>query len=159
MKPKDIVMMSLVKPFTLSLTEPICLALNMYIALVYGLLYIWFESFPLVFTGMYGWSLGIEGLAFLGILIGTFVVLPPFVWYFHKYTEPQFNEDGELTPELRLPPAFVGAFALPICLFWFGWSAGRTHWIVPIIGSGLFSVGTFTLFNGKSSFYLKSIRC
>lgn len=33
---KDIVMMTLVRPFTLSLTEPIALALNVYIALIYG---------------------------------------------------------------------------------------------------------------------------
>ena len=66
----------------------------------------------------------------------------------HKYTEPQFNANGELKPEKRLPPAFVGAFAIPICLFWFGWSARPdVHWIVPIIGSSLFSMGAFLLFN------------
>lgn len=128
--------------------EPICLCLNMYIALIYGLLYIWFESFPIVFVEIYGFSLGLEGLSFLGILIGTFVVFPPFVWYQHKYIEPKFDENGELTPEWRLPPSFVGAFAIPICLFWFGWSARPSiHWIMPIIGSAWFSVGAFLLFN------------
>lgn len=144
---KDIVMMTLVKPFTLSLAEPICLCLNMYIALIYGLLYIWFESFPIVFVQIYGFSLSMEGLAFLGIFFGVFVVLPPFVYYQHKYIEPKFDENGELKPEWRLPPSFVGAFCIPICLFWFGWSAGRTHWIMPIIGSGWFSIGAFLLFN------------
>ena len=32
-------------------------------------------------------------------------------------------------------------------MFMFGWSAGRTHWIVPIIGSGFFTIGGFLLFN------------
>jgi DHA1 family multidrug resistance protein-like MFS transporter len=41
--------MSLVKPITLNFTEPIVFLLNLYIALIYGLLYIWFESFPMVF--------------------------------------------------------------------------------------------------------------
>lgn len=145
---KDIVMMSLVRPFTLSVLEPICLCLNMYIALIYGLLYIWFESFPIVFIEIYGFTLGTEGLAFLGILIGVFITLPPFVWYQHKYIEPKFNEKGELTPEWRLPPSFVGAFAIPICLFWFGWSSRPDiHWIMPIIGSAFFAVGSFLLFN------------
>lgn len=145
---KDIAIMTLVKPFQLSLMEPICLCLNMYIALIYGLLYIWFESFPIVFVEIYGFSLGLEGLSFLGILIGTFVVFPPFVWYQHKYIEPKFDENGELTPEWRLPPSFVGAFAIPICLFWFGWSSRPSiHWIMPIIGSAWFSVGAFLLFN------------
>ena len=119
-----------------------------YIALIYGLLYIWFESFPLVFIQIYGFTLGTEGLAFLGILIGAFVVLPPFCWYQHKYIEPKFNDNGELQPEWRLPPSFVGAFAIPICLFWFGWSSRPDiHWIMPIIGSSFFSIGAFLLFN------------
>ena len=140
-------MMTLVRPFTLSLGEPICLCLNAYIALIYGLLYIWFESFPIVFVEIYGFTLSQQGLAFLGIFVGVFIVFPPFVWYQHKYIEPKFNENGELKPEWRLPPSFVGAFCIPICLFWFGWSAGRTHWIMPIIGSAWFSIGAFLLFN------------
>lgn len=144
----EIVKMVLIRPFTLSFLEPICFALNMYLALIYGLLYIWFESFPIVFIEIYGFSLGTQGLAFLGILIGVFVALPPFIWYFHRYTEPKFDENGELQPEWRLPPAFVGAFAIPVCLFWFGFSARESvHWIVPIIGTAWFSVGAFLLFN------------
>ncbi|KAF4342725.1 Caffeine resistance 5 [Fusarium beomiforme] len=123
MSMKDIAIMTLVRPFQLSLGEPIVFTLNLYIALIYGLLYIWFESFPIVFREIYGFSLGIQGLAFLGILIAVFIVLPPFIWYQHKYIEPKFNEDGELKPEWRLPPSFVGAFAILICLFWFGWSS------------------------------------
>ena len=78
--------MTLVKPITLNFQEPIVFLLNLYIALIYGLLYIWFESFPLVFSGIYGFSLGIEGVAFLGILVGTLIgsdVL--FAWlYFYQ---------------------------------------------------------------------------
>lgn len=148
MSVKDIATMTLLKPFTLMLFEPILLALNLYIALVYGLLYIWFESFAIVFVEIYGFNLGEEGLAFLGILIGGFVVIPPFFWYLHKYQEPKFNKNGEIRPEERLPPAFVGAFCIPICLFWFGWtSRASVHWIVPIIGSGFFTIGSFLLFN------------
>jgi len=145
---REIVMMILVRPFQLSFTEPMVFLLNLYIALIYGLLYIWFESFPIVFSGIYGFSLGLVGTAFLGIFVGVFVVLGPFIWYQKKYIEPKFNDKGELQPEWRLPPSFVGAFAIPICLFWFGWSSrADVHWIVPIIGSGWFSIGAFLLFN------------
>ncbi|KAK4942684.1 GTPase-activating protein [Elasticomyces elasticus] len=145
---REIVMMVLVRPFTLCFTEPMVLLLNLYIALIYGLLYIWFESFPIVFINIYGFNLGTEGLAFLGILIGAFVVIGPFTWYQRKYIEPKFNEKGELQPEWRLPPSFVGGFCIPICLFWFGWSARPdVHWIMPIIGSSFFSIGAFLLFN------------
>ena len=45
MSAKDAAQMVLIRPFTMSFTEPICIALNLYIALVYALLYLWFESF------------------------------------------------------------------------------------------------------------------
>ncbi|PSR79988.1 putative caffeine resistance protein 5 [Coniella lustricola] len=150
---KDVAQMALIRPFTLLFTEPIVFLLDLYIALIYGLLYIWFESFPIVFIEIYGFSLGTEGLAFLGILLGVFVVAPLLFWYHHRYIEPKFNENGELTPEWRLPPAFVGAFAIPICLFWFGWtSRADIHWIVPIIGTAWFSVGAFLLFNSVMNY-------
>jgi MFS transporter, DHA1 family, multidrug resistance protein len=143
----EIVQMTLIRPFTLSFTEPIVFLLNFYIALIYALLYLWFESFPIVFIGIYNFSLGKLGLAFLGILMGAFVTIPPFFWYLYKYQEPMFNEAGEIKPEYRLPPAFVGAFFIPVCLFWFGWSSrASVHWIMPVIGSGFFSIGAFLLF-------------
>ena len=88
--------------------------MNLYIALIYGLLYIWFESFVVVFIGVYKFSLGQEGLAFLGILVGAIIVIPPFFIYLRKVVEPQFDENGELTPEKRLPPAFVGGLCIPM---------------------------------------------
>lgn len=148
MTPNQVVTMALIKPFTLNFTEPMVFLLNLYIALIYGLLYIWFESFPIVFVELYGFSLGTLGLAFLGILLGSFIVMPPFFAYLYYYLEPQFDDNGDIKPEKRLYTCCVGAFCIPICLFWFGWSARENiHWIMPIIGSAWFSVGAFLLFN------------
>lgn len=108
-------MMALVRPITLNFTEPMVFLLNLYIALIYGLLYCWFESFYIVFVGIYGFNVGEEGLAYLGILIGAFVTIPPFFFYLHRYLEPKFDEEGNIKPEERLPAAFVGAFCIPIC--------------------------------------------
>lgn len=139
--------MTMIRPFVLTFQEPVVLLLNVYLALVYGLLFIWFESFPLVFEGIYGFNLGQTGLAFLGILVGALVAIPPFLWYIRAVQEKQFNEKGEIKPEKRLPPAMVGAFFIPICLFWFGWSARPSiHWIMPIVGTGFFSAGALLLF-------------
>lgn len=132
---REIAMMSLVRPFTLNFTEPMVsgslsqghrhmlthakvFLLNLYIALIYGLLYIWFESFVIVFIDIYGFGLGEEGLSFLGILIGAFVIIPPYFLYMYKFLEPQFDENGEIQPEKRLYACTVGAFCIPICLFW-----------------------------------------
>lgn len=145
---KDIVMMALVRPITLNFLEPMVFLLNLYIALIYGILYIWFESFVIVFIDIYHFGLGEEGLAYLGIFVGALLVIPPFFAYLHYYMEPRFDENGSISPEKRLTPAFVGAFCIPICLFWFGWtSRPEVHWIVPIIGTSFFALGTFLLFN------------
>lgn len=106
-----------------------------------------FESFPIVFVQGYGFSLGTEGLAFLGILVGALVVIPPFFAYLYYVQEPQFDEKGDLQPEKRLPPACVGGIFIVACLFFFGWSSLRTPWIVPIIASSFFSIGALLLFN------------
>jgi DHA1 family multidrug resistance protein-like MFS transporter len=147
MATNEMIQMILIRPFTISFTEPIVFLLNIYIALVYALLYLWFESFPIVFIGIYHFSVGTQGLAFIGILVGAFITMPPYFWYCHKYVEPLYKGNSGIKPEVRLKPAFVGAFALPICLFWFGWSARTSiHWIMPVIGSSFFSVGAFLLF-------------
>ena len=148
MNAREIAMMTLVRPFTLNFTEPMVFLLNLYIALTYGLLYVWFESFPIVFNGIYDFNLGQLGLAFLGILVGAVLVLPFYYLWVYLYIEPKFNRpDKTLSPEARLPPACAGGFFIPICLFWFGWSARPSiHWIMPIVGSGFFAVGTFLLF-------------
>ena len=71
----QVALIALIRPITLNL-EPIVFLLNLYIALIYGLLYIWFESFPIVFVGIYGFDLGQEGLAFVGILVGSSNPIP-----------------------------------------------------------------------------------
>ncbi|KAF2436712.1 MFS general substrate transporter [Tothia fuscella] len=80
--------------------------------------------FPIVFSGIYHFDLGRNGLTFLGILIGAFFIMKP------------------------LPPAIVGSVCIVICMFWFGWTSRESiHWIVPVIGSSFFSMGAVLLFN------------
>ncbi|KAF2842345.1 putative caffeine resistance protein 5 [Patellaria atrata CBS 101060] len=107
---RDTTLMTLVRPFTLNPTEPVVFLLNLYIALIYGLLYIWFESFLI---------------------------------------NPRSTTAAKFSLRNVLPPACVGGFFIPICLFWFSWSARpEIHWLMPIVGSRFFTVGAFLLSNG-----------
>ncbi|PWY84823.1 MFS general substrate transporter [Aspergillus heteromorphus CBS 117.55] len=146
---RELAMITLVRPFTLNFLEPMVFLLNLYIALIYGLLYVWFESFAIVFGEIYHFNLGQIGLAYIGILTGVIITIPPYYWWMHRYLEPKFDPvTGALPPEARLPPAIIGGLFIPVCLFWFGWSARPDiHWIMPIVGSGFFAVGAFLLFN------------
>lgn len=133
------------RAFTLSFSEPAIFFVDLYSSLLYGVLYIWFESFPLVFGEIYNFSIGQQGLVFLGIFVGGIITLPCYLFWIRRYIIPQFA--SPVRPEVILPPTFFGAFALPICLFWYGWtSRSNIHWIVPLVGSGSFTISIITLF-------------
>lgn len=137
------------RAFSLTLFEPIIFLMNTYAGLLYGVLFIWFESFPLVFGDIYHFNAGQQGLVFIGIFVFAALSVVCFLTWIKLYLVPKLkSETSKFNPEMVLPPMFLGCFALPICLFWFGWSSRESvHWIVPIIGTGFFSIGVVTLFN------------
>lgn len=112
----DLLKMAFVLPFRLSFTEPILLATNLYLGLVYAILYCWFEAFPLAFISVYKMSLGLSGLPFLSIVVGAVVSMVGYFVYLYIVTEKDMLND-RMTPEKRLPVACVGAIFLPICMF------------------------------------------
>lgn len=137
----------LARAFTLTFTEPIVFLLDLYTALLYGVLFTWFESFPLVFGDIYHFDLGQQGLAFLGIFAGGVFTVPCYLLWVRYGVVPRYNKPW-FRPEMVLPPTFFGSASLPVCLFWYGWSARESvHWIMPIVGSAFFTVGVVTLFN------------
>jgi DHA1 family multidrug resistance protein-like MFS transporter len=134
------------RAFILTFSEPVIFFVDLYCALLYGVLYVWFESFPIVFGDIYGFKIDQQGLVFLGIFVGAVIILPCYLLWIRKHLVPQFSKPP-VKPEIILPPTFFGAFALPICLFWYGWTSRPSiHWIVPLIGSGFFTVSIITLF-------------
>ena len=140
---------TLVRPFVLCFQEPICILLNAYTALICGLFFIWLESFPIVFSGIYDFNLVEVGLAFIGLLIGSFVAFGVFIAWFHFTSAKDSGCICRLSPmpEERFVPLMWGCIFIPACLFIFGWSARKDiHWMLPILGSSLFSIGGFSLF-------------
>ncbi|KAJ3542932.1 hypothetical protein NM688_g5922 [Phlebia brevispora] len=143
----DIAMMTLVRPFVLGFQEPIVAFWNLYIGLVYGIIYCFIASFDVVFIEHHHFNLGQNGLAFIGIICGAAIGFALFVPWAEYDLKPRFRPGGSFVPENRLPVGMVGACILPISLFWFGWtSAGSIHWIVPILASALWAAASFFLF-------------
>lgn len=132
---------ALVRPIVMTLTEPIILAINLYVGLTYAILYSYLESYPVVFAEGYGWNLGLAGLPFLAITVGGLVSYVVYcLWSYYSW-EPKFvAAKGELAPEAYLPLSLYGAFCYPICLFWFAWTANRTSWVSPTIATGIFGL-------------------
>lgn len=148
MSTNEIVSMSLLRPLSMSFTEPIVLSLNLYVGLIYAVLYSYFESFPIVYgPGGYGFSLGVSTLPFASLLVGAIISYAVYATWNRLYFEPLFlKKRGKVAPEARLPMFMAAAFCFPICLFWFGWTANRTHWISPVIASSFFGLGTSWMF-------------
>lgn len=136
--------------FIISFFEPLVLILNLYVALVYALLYLWFESFPLVFIEIYGFSPGLLGISFISLLAGTLIAVFSYWIYLRLRIEPLYTDPkkkDKLKPEVSMEVACVGCFFIPASMFLFGWSArASVHWIVPVIGTALFPLGIFPVF-------------
>lgn len=145
--------LSLLRPFQLLLWEPMCLMLCLFSAILLGILYLFFGAFHNIFGDVYGFNLWQTGVAFLGILVGMVAgsATDP-VW--SRVNARLLRENGDQPePEFRLPPAVAGAVLVPVGLFIFAWTTYPTvPWIVPIIGSGLFGMGTLLVFTGIFTF-------
>ncbi|TEA14439.1 Efflux pump atB [Colletotrichum sidae] len=128
---------SVMRPVQLLLREPMCLCLNLYSAILLGILYLFFLAFPIIFREQYGMDLWQIGLTFLGIIIGMCVAATTSsIWT--KIRGRLIQKKGTCEPEFRLPPAMLGGILIPVGLFWFGWTSRHNiHWMVPIIGSGV----------------------
>ena len=132
---------TLVRPAKMLVFSPIIFLLSLFMAVVYGYLYLLFTTFPIVFETYYHFSIGITGLVYLGLGIGNLIGLVMFGIFSDKVLLAK-AASGELKPEYRLLPMVWTAFTLPIGLFLYGWSARYTiHWVVPVIGTGFFGIG------------------
>ncbi|KAK0482188.1 multidrug resistance protein 4 [Armillaria novae-zelandiae] len=137
------------RPVILLFRSFICFILSLYMAFMYGIYYLMFTTFPTVFNEIYGFNIGVGGLVYLGIGIG-FLTASAFGaktadQIYHYLAKRDNNGVGK--PEMRIPALFFGSLFVPVGLFWYGWSAqAKIHWIMPIIGSGIFGFGTMTTF-------------
>ncbi|KAK5197819.1 MFS siderochrome iron transporter 1 [Exophiala xenobiotica] len=153
--PKAAFQKSLARPWALLFLEPIVLLISIYMAIIYGTLYMCFGAFPIVYQQGRGWSPGIGGLAFLGVAVGMLLGVTYSIIDNKRYSRVEDKHDGEAPPEARLPPAMVGSVALPIGLFWFAWTNGPSvHWIVSIIGTAPFGFGMVLVFLGCMNYLI-----
>lgn len=134
---KKLIQQAMIRPMRMLIFSPIVMLMGLYMALVFGLTYLLFATFPSVFADTYGWNVGVTGLSYLGLGLGCVIG----VVLFSKLSDRHLTKDGG--PERRLLLMIWGGPCVPISLFWYGWSANyQAHWIVPIIGTIFIGVGT-----------------
>ncbi len=148
---------ALSRPWILLFREPIVFLTSIYMAILYGTLYMCFAAFPIVFQAQRGWSAGIGGLAFLGITVGMTFAVAYSGFDNARYARVSAGRGGMAAPEARLPPALIGSVLLPIGLFWFAWTNGpELHWVVSIIGSAFFAAGLVLVFLSLMNYLVDS---
>lgn len=108
--------------------EPILSSSSLYMALVYGILYLDSTAYPFVYGHSRGWSSGIAGLSFLGAV--GMVIATVSSPYFNQVHGHYVRKLGGPKPETRLPYLIILSWLIPLGLFWFAWTASPpTLWI------------------------------
>jgi len=144
MKPSRIVIDAIVRPIEIMIKDPAIAFVNVYTAIIYGIYYSFFECFPLVFPPIYGFSLGMVGVAFTCILVACIIGVIIYCLYLRYILIPDILAHGLRAQESRLVPALFACFGPTIGLFIFGWTARESiHWIVPTIGITIYGASVF----------------
>ncbi|KAJ5753111.1 hypothetical protein N7520_010028 [Penicillium odoratum] len=146
---------ALSRPWILLFREPIVFLLSLYMAIIYGTLYMMFAAFPIVYEVDRGWNQGVSGLAFLGIMVGMMLAVIYSLWDNKRYIRTEEKHQGFAPPEARLPPVMVASTAIPIGLFWFAWTNYPSiHWSVSIIAGAPFGFGMVLVFLGVMNYLI-----
>ncbi|RDW79179.1 MFS transporter [Aspergillus mulundensis] len=144
----DIVRKYLFRPVQMLILEPILILITLYLALVYGILYLFFEAYPVSFQEERGWTNeGIAGLPFIGIMIGVFCGVALIIWQTKTRFAHKLAKHGRVIPEERLVPMMVASVLLPGGLFWFGWtSSPNVHWLAQVAAGVPIGAGILVIF-------------
>ena len=136
------------RPLRMLFTERIVLLLSVYMAFIYGLLYLFLTAYPLVFQGVHGMNLGVGGLPFFGMVTGQ--LLAGLMIFIRQpgYQKKLAANNNMPIPEWRLPEVIAGGICFSVGMFWFGWTGYRAdiHWIVPTLSGLLIGFGLLSIF-------------
>ncbi|KAJ5115698.1 major facilitator superfamily domain-containing protein [Penicillium angulare] len=140
--------LSVYRPFAMFYSELIIILLSLYLTIMYIVLFTFLEGYAFIFGETYGISEGLTNLCWAGMLLGvllvSFVVPVVYSWTAKEYK----REKGSIAPEMRLWYAMLGgAPAVPISLFWMGWTSNPSISIwSPLLASVLFGFGITSIF-------------
>ncbi|KAK8166670.1 major facilitator superfamily [Phyllosticta citrichinensis] len=145
---RELVEKNFTRPLRMLVTEPIVLLITIYMAFVYGILYLFLAAYPLVFQKVHGMNPGVGGLPYFGMIIGEMLAGLFIVLRQPGYQRKLAANGGWPIPEWRLPEVIIGGVSFTIGLFWFGWT-GYTrdiHWIVPTLSGLCSGFGIMSIF-------------
>jgi DHA1 family multidrug resistance protein-like MFS transporter len=130
-------------------TQPILALLTLYQSFVYGVLFLFYQTYPVAFGEDRSWPTSLKYVPLLALIVGVFagslgIIITNQIYTRHHSHTP----DGVYIPESRLPPMIVGGVMVPIGMFWFAWTASSIFisWASPVCASFLTGCGMYLLF-------------
>ncbi|KAH8692123.1 putative bicyclomycin resistance protein [Talaromyces proteolyticus] len=138
----------LIRPLKMLVLSPIVFFLSLYIAFVFGTVYLLYTTIPTVFQDIYGFDPGQTGLVYLALGLGNVLGWLVITFFSDKMVIrlSQAN-DGVFEPEMRLTISIYFGIFLPITLFWYGWSSyyrvNLASTIISLIPYGFGIMGLF----------------
>jgi MFS transporter, DHA1 family, multidrug resistance protein len=145
---KELLQRNFTRPMRLLFLEPIVTLISIYMAFIYGLLYLFLTAYPFVFQGIHGFNSGESGLAFFGMIVGQLTAGVVVLLTQPAYQRKLAANNGVPIPEWRLPVVIAGGVSFAAGIFWFGWSGynPNVHWIVPALSGILTGFGLMSIF-------------
>jgi DHA1 family multidrug resistance protein-like MFS transporter len=135
--------------------EPILLLLTLYMSLLYGIVYLFFETYPISFQEERGWTEGIGALPFASLGVGVFIGCLIIIGVTKTRFKEKLEKHGHVIPEERLPPMILGSIFLPIGLFWYAWtSSPDITWVPQVLASALVGCGIMLVFMQGMSYII-----
>jgi hypothetical protein len=147
----------MIRPFQLLFRELIVLLISLYMSVLYGLLYMFFVAYPIIFQSRKGYSAGITGLMFIPIAVGVLcsAACAPFV---NKHYLTLVRRHGGKPPaEARLIPMMASCWFIPVGLFIFAWTYYRDLiWVGPCLAGFPVGFGFIFLYNSANNYLVDS---
>ncbi|SJL04275.1 related to FLR1-Putative H+ antiporter involved in multidrug resistance [Armillaria ostoyae] len=133
----EVMQEALIRPFVL-VKEPVLMFADVYLGFVYAIFYLWFEAFPLVFTDIYHFNLGLSGLPFLAFAVSGAITYTTYVFYLKYHIAPRYAKAAaagiDIAPEIRLEIGLIASIFILTSVRIFGFTSKKSiHWIVPSI--------------------------
>ncbi|KAK9235303.1 major facilitator superfamily domain-containing protein, partial [Lipomyces kononenkoae] len=147
----QMIAVNLYRPIVLLFGELIVFLITIYMSVIYGLLYMFFFAYPVVFGEGKNFKNGPIGLMFIPIAVGVIVsaLIAPFVNRHYVRMVAKYN--GRPPAEVRLIPMMFACWATPIGLFIFAWTSySRLSWVGPCLAGFPCGLGFCLLYNSAN---------
>ena len=150
--------LNLKRPIIMTFTEPICMFWDLYIAVIYAIMYLCFVAYPIIFSEERGWEPGLVGLAYVGMGTGTLIaiILEPF---FRRLINSHKRDPvtGNVPPEAMVSIVIIASICCPVGELIFAWTCTpNVHWIAPILAGVPFGTGNCLVFIYASNYMVHS---